>query len=420
MNEENYWVEKLKEPKAVIMTNEQIDELNGKITEKVPVVYDLSKYTNNLSKGELIKFINLYKLPTKTMYSEVGVTLDNSFYNKVKTNCNLESIKEDKAVSFGIIVRKTNLRTFPTGEGVYDSSSLREIDRFQESSAEPCTPVIILHTSSDGKWFFVQMYNYRAWVKVEDVAVGKDKETVIEYSKSENFLIVTGNHITSQFNPQDKNMSQIEFAMGTKIPMLENMPETIANQSTYGNYAVKLPYRNDKGQLEIRNALISKKEDVNIGFLTYTRENILKEAFKLLGDRYDWGNKYNGRDCSGFVISIYSTFGFMLPRNTNEQEKSAGIIYNFTSGDSLEKRNGVLDKVKPGAVIFMNGHEMLYLGKDSGVHYMIHDFTGYGVKGTSGYSFHPVYEVAVTSTLLPLSSGTPFIKGFTSVLQLEQ
>jgi hypothetical protein len=110
----------------------------------------------------------------------------------------------------------------------------------------------------------------------------------------------------------------------------------------------------------------------------------------------------------------------MLPRNTDEQEKSAGISYKFTVGDSLEKRNGVLDKVKPGAVIFMNGHEMLYLGMDNGVHYIIHDFTGYGIKGTSGYSFQPVYEVAITSTLMPLSSGIPYIKEFTSVLQLEQ
>jgi len=420
MNDESYWMEKLREPKSVIMNKDEIDKFNNEITEKVSVVYNLKNYKDSLSKAELFNYISLYKIPAKTMYSEAGATLENSFYSKLKINCNLEAIKEVNSVSFGIVVRKTNLRTFPTEEGVYDSSSLREIDRFQESSAEPCTPVVILFTSSDRKWFFLQMYNYRAWVKVEDVAISEDKKQVIDYYESNNFLVVTGNHIKSQFNPQDKTMSQIEFAMGTKIPLEDKVLGSVANQSTSGNYVVKLPYRNSQGQLEIKNALISHKEDVNAGFLPYTRENILRQAFKLLGDRYDWGNKYNGRDCSGFVISVYSTFGIMLPRNTNEQEKSAGISYKFTSQESIQNRNSELDKVKPGAVIFMNGHEMLYLGQVSGVHYILHDFTGYGVKGTSGFSFHPAYEVAVTSTLLPLSSGIPFIKGFTSVLQLEK
>jgi len=419
MNDKSYWIEKLKQPKAVIMTNNQINKFNNEIIERVPMVYNLRNYKNSLSKKELISFISSFNIPKKMMYNKAGITLTHYFYNELELNRNIQSIKKDNSVFFGLIVKKTNLRAFPTDESVYDSNSLRKIDRFQESSAEPCTPVIILHTSSDGKWFFIQMYNYRAWVKAEDVAVSKDKKTVIDYVSSKNFLIVTGNHIKSQLNPNDKSMPQIEFAMGTKIPMSDNVIQNGENKSVSGDYVVMLPYRNGKGQLEFRNALIADKEDVNIGFLPYTRENILIEAFKLLGDRYDWGNKYDGRDCSGFVISIYNTFGIMLPRNTYEQEKSAGIIYNFKSGDSIEKRNEVLDKVKPGAVIFMDGHEMLYLGMVAGVHYIIHDFTGYGVKNSSGYRFHSVYEVAVTSTLLPLSSGIPFIKKFTSVLQLE-
>jgi len=217
------------------------------------VVYNLLKYKENISKSELTSFISFFKLPTKQMYDSTGVSLNDIFYNKVKVNCNLPSIRENNNVSYGLVIRKTNLRTFPTDEGVYDSNNLREIDRFQESSAEPCEPVIILHTSSDKKWFFIQMYNYRAWIKVEDVALSKDKKTVIDYFQSKNFLMVTGNHIKSQFNPLDKTMSQIEFSMGTKIPILDNAPENVANQSTSGNYVVMLPCRNDKGKLEIKN-----------------------------------------------------------------------------------------------------------------------------------------------------------------------
>ena len=419
MNDENYWIGRLKDAKNIIMSKEQIEKFNLEITQKVPVVYDLHNYKESLTKNELAGYINFYNTPSKTMYGSNGNVLSESFYSTVKANCNISAIKENNPVSYALVVKKTNLRTFPTDEGVYDSDSLREIDRFQESSAEAGEPVVILHRSVDQKWFFVQMYNYRAWLKAEDVAVAKDKNEVTDFMDKKDFIIVTGNHVKTQFNPYNKGISQVELGMGTKLPLVVDSPEVINNQNTAGHYVVKLPWRNDKGDLEFKNSLISIKEDINIGYLPYTREDIIRQAFKLLGDRYDWGNKYLGRDCSGFVISVYNSFGIKLPRNTDEQEKGAGSIYKFSSGYSLEKRRGILDNAKAGAVIFMKGHEMMYLGKVDGVHYMIHDFIGYGEKNSSGYSFVPVYEVAVTSTELPLSSGQPFIKNFTSVLQLE-
>jgi len=419
MNDENYWIDKLKDPKTEIMTMEQIEKFNSEIIKKVPVIYDLHNYKDSVGKNELAGDINFYTIPQKAMYDSKGTAINDSFYNKVKANCNLSAIKENNAVSFGIVVRKTNLRTFPTDEGIYDSSTAREIDRFQESSAEPCEPVVILHSSLDKKWFFIQMYNYRAWIKSEDIAIAKDKKEFLDFIDNKSFLVVTGNHVRTQFNPYNKDISQVEFGMGTRVPLVENSPEYINNHSTAGNHVVKLPTRDDKGLLQFKNALLSMKEDVNIGFLPYTRENIIKEAFKQLGDRYDWGNKYSGRDCSGFIASVYNTFGIKLPRNSDEQEKGAGTIYKLSSGDSLEKRNAVLDKAKPGAVIFMKGHEMMYLGKVDGQHFIIHDFVGYGKKESTTYTFVPVYEVAVTSTEIPLSSGQSYIKGFTSVLQIE-
>jgi len=419
MNDENYWIDKLKESKSVIMTNDQIEKFNSEIIKKVSVVYDLHNYKDSVGKNELTGYVNFYAIPKKAMYDSKGAAINDNFYNKVKANCNLAAIKENSPIAFGVVVRKTNLRTFPTEEGVYDSSTAREIDRFQESSAEACEPVIILYSSLDKKWSFIQMYNYRAWVKSEDIAIAKDKKEFLDFLDIKSFLVVTGNHVRTQFNPYNKDISQVEFGMGTRVPLVENAPEYINNHSSAGNYTVKLPCRDDKGMLQFKNALLSMKEDVNIGFLPYTRENIIKEAFKQLGDRYDWGNKYSGRDCSGFIASVYNTFGIKLPRNTDEQEKGAGTTYKFSSGDSLEKRNVTLDKVKPGAVIFMKGHEMMYLGKVDGQHFMIHDFVGYGKKESTTYTFVPVYEVAVTSTEIQLSSGQPFIKNFTSVLQLE-
>ncbi len=62
---------------------------------------------------------------------------------------------------------------------------------------------------------------------------------------------------------------------------------------------------------------------------------------------------------------------------------------------------------------------MIYIGKEKGVPYMIHDFHGYGEKKEDKYEFVPVNEVMVTSSLLLTASGVPFIEKFTSVLEIE-
>jgi cell wall-associated NlpC family hydrolase len=205
--------------------------------------------------------------------------------------------------------------------------------------------------------------------------------------------------------------------MGDRIPVI--LGGELFNKYEKENYVIKLPVRTDEGRLQFKNALIAKSKDAVYGYLPYTRENIIKEAFKLQGDRYDWGNKYNGRDCSSFIANIYKTFGFLLPRNADEQEMSIGKQYKFLSTDTIETRNKILDNVKPGAAIFKPGHVMMYLGKADGVHYMIHDFTSYGKKQGNQYVSTPVFSVGVTSTTLTLSTGDPYIQTFTSALQME-
>lgn len=69
--------------------------------------------------------------------------------------------------------------------------------------------------------------------------------------------------------------------------------------------------------------------------------------------------------------------------------------------------------------MYSPGHVMMYLGKDEGVHYMIHDFTYYGQKQGEQYIRIPICAVAVTSTLLSTPSGIPYIEKFTSIIEFE-
>ncbi|PHO06811.1 glycoside hydrolase [Thermoanaerobacterium thermosaccharolyticum] len=414
-----YWIEKIPDADSLIMAQNDIMKFNQKIVEKCDSVYDLRSYGVGFTHDELLSLIKEYKMSEKEMYFRNGEVVKSDFYNYIADNLNISGIKEVNSVQYGITIRKTSIRSFPTDIAVYSKRGDIEFDRFQETLCQALEPVLVLHESKDKNWHFIQMYNYRGWAKSTDIAIAKNKEEVFDYLDTDDFIVVTGNHVRTQFNPYYSDVSEIQFDMGTTIPLEKDMPDSVANQSIYGNYVIKLPSRDDKGNLVFKDGLISIKEDVRRGYAPYTRANVLNQAFKLIGDRYGWGDSFNGRDCSSFIMYVYKTFGFRLPRNADEQEKCPGIVRKFADGLSLDERIKIFDLIKPGALIYMSGHAMMFVGIDSGVPYIIHDFTGYGVKIGDKYDFIPVNEVMVTSSLLPTSMGIPFIGRFSSAIQFE-
>lgn len=408
----DFWISKISDSYKVLMNQQQISDFNSKIVSNVKDMYDLGTYKDTISKNEIVEYINSYKLPDKTMYFSNGTAVDNSFYKTITDNLNISYIPDSNKIKYGICIKKTSVRSFPTNEGIYSSTSSKECDFFQESACQACDGVLLLSQSKDSKWYFVQTNNYRGWINASDIGVTSDKNQFLSYINSQNFLVVTADYIETQFDPYNEQVSDEKFFMGSKIPIItSDIPAVIDNQSTDANYVAKLPVRDQSGNLSFRLAIISRNQDIHIGFLPYTRENLLKQAFKLLGDRYDWGDKYVGRDCSGFILCLFKTFGFNLPRNTDVQEMIPGSKLLFNKKSSISDRNQTLDKVNPGAIIFMKNHVMLYLGKYNNTHYIIHDFGSYA-KATMN-------EVAVTPVTLNLSSGSTFLQQFTSVIEIK-
>lgn len=414
-----FWLDKVDDSEGIIMNGEQILELNDRNMRNVKSMCELREYPETIGGDELLGMIEGYRVPDVPRYDINGIEVSREKYEEFKRNRNLGEIRGVNVVRFGIAVKNTRVRSFPTDKGIYKTSEDKEFDRFQETECQAIEPVAVLHTSLDGEWFFIQMYNYNGWVRAEDIAIGKGRQEVFDYVEADAFLMVIGNRIKTQYNHYDSRISAKEFFMGTRIP-LENMQITeLGNQASTHNYVVKLPVRKLDGSLEFKNALISFFEEVSLGYLPYNRRNILRQAFRLLGDRYDWGNKNNGRDCSSYIMYVYKTMGILLPRNADEQEISEGIKYKFEGALSINEKNMLFKKADPGAAIFMDGHVMMYIGEDNGEHFMIHDFYRYGIMDNGTVIPINVNEVAVTSTLLLTSSGKKFIDTFTSLLQFE-
>jgi len=420
MNSASFWMNDIIDARDIILSIDEIKKFNTNLKLKITSLYDLDKEEDTISSKILIEHIQSYELSMKDMYDSNGELLPQVYFKKIISNANLEGIKDYTKIKYGMSIRKTSVRSFPVENEVFSSiehSKINNFDRFQETGCFPCEPLLILHQSSDKKWYFVNLYNYFGWVKTDDVALAHCKEQIFDYANNKDFLMVIGKEATLTINEKDSSPITIKCGMGTRLCCLN-----YAESNLIENYIVKFPSRSSHGKLFFKTGIISNNEDTIKGNLSYTRYNIINQALKFIGTPYDWGDKFSGKDCSSFILTIFKCFGFLLPRNADEQENSflnAANSIVFKKDDILNNRYSKMDKLKSGAVIFMQGHVMMYLGKYKGTHYMVHSFSGYGVKKGSVYEARSALLVAISTVDMTTASGVPFIQKFTSAVYYQ-
>lgn len=90
---------------------------------------------------------------------------------------------------------------------------------------------------------------------------------------------------------------------------------------------------------------------------TYEKGQTVAEfAQRFVGNPYVWGGTdlNRGADCSGFIGSIYRSFGYKIPRSSSEL-RSAGRKVSYS-------------QKQPGDIICYNGHVAMYIGNGKIVH----------------------------------------------------
>lgn len=411
MNKASFWTNIIHNADKVILNHEDIDNFNLRVKSKISSLQCLNVEEKKLSGETLIRYIDSYKIPSKDMYDSNGNLVSKNFYKDIINNTNIDAVKYENPIKYGISIKKISLRSFPTDVPVFSSinhSKLNNFDRFQETGCNPCEPLLVLHESRDKNWYFVKMYNYIGWTRADGVAISEDEKQILDYVSCKDFLIVTSKEAFLKVCDENSLIKTIKCGMGTKLCL-----------SNSNDFIVKYPFRNSNGHLVFKEAHVCNKEDFQKGYLPYTIYNIIIQAFKFLDSPYDWGEKFDSKDCSSFIMTIFKCFGFLLPRNADDQEKSfydESNVIIFNTEDTIKERYTKMDMLKPGTALFMKGHTMLYLGKYEGVHYMIHTFAGYSVKNNSSLESKMAMCTAVSPVDLITSSGVPFVEKFTSAV----
>lgn len=390
----------------VVLDDAAIEAQNAKLKQLDRSVHDVEALPRTLAATDVRAWVEkMSERPDQTLYDEHGRAVEASAIDALVANVNVAAIPATQQTRFGMVVRRSDLRTFPTRMRIFsEPDNGTDIDRFQEDALFPGTPVALVHESRDAEWWFVVSPLYAAWISKRDVAQGTADE-VFAYTHKEPHVVVTGAMARTVYTPERPEASELQLEMGQRLPLLTDWPadKPVNGQHPYTSHIIELPMRAEDGSLHFTPALLPRTADVAAAYLPLTRANLIRQSFKFLGERYGWGHSYNARDCSGFVSEVYRSFGVQLPRNTRDQGVSPALNrIAFTADDDHEKRLTVLRDLQVGDLIYIPGHVMMVIGQDGGGPYIIHDTTGITYRDREGAITRMHLNGVSVTPLLPL------------------
>ncbi|MCH5252396.1 MAG: SH3 domain-containing protein [Lachnospiraceae bacterium] len=369
MQTADYWIGKTVSPDKILMSGEDITKFNQKITEQLSTnpeagYYNLSTYGESIDGKLLSDMITRIDFQAKTYYlGEQPVTANQwkTYYN----NRNIEKIGNFNTISYGIICSRADVRELPTSDEIMSEHGEKGHDVLQNTALPVNEPVLVLLTNKDENWYYIIANEYAGWIKKETVGLCENKAEWEAARQMKDFLIVTGDRVQTEENiVETGKTANGEFTMGTKLALAEEKEckEVFGREEISHSYVVRIPVRTEDGKLDYQLSLIPKGRDVHEGYLEYTRANVLRQSFKMLGNQYGWGGINGYRDCSSMIRDVYLCFGVRLPRNSSAQAMIPGESRLDISKLSDEEKIQKLNSIEPGTILQMSGHVMIYLG----------------------------------------------------------
>lgn len=170
-------------------------------------LYELDSFENGISGEELRSWIEKAEFPSEGPYYTGDQEIPADYWEKVDENRNLDQIAEKPEAQWGICMERSSIRTFPMAEAVTGTPDDRYDDMLQETAILMNEPVVILHTSKDGEFYYVSLHNYRGWIAADAVGVCENYQEWKDVQEADDFLMVTGSRVFLSEDPYEPRVS---------------------------------------------------------------------------------------------------------------------------------------------------------------------------------------------------------------------
>lgn len=309
-----------------------------------------------------------------------------------------------------ITVRNADLREMPTHQTRFSEPTpdprANPFDYFQYSLLPLGTPVLIAHTSRDGRWHFVECPIAGGWVDADDLAL-VDEGFAAAYRNSRFAAIVKDNVHLGGANGITGPADGQSVSIGAILPL----PGGAADSNPVGLLA---PVRGGNGMAATTPVTVAPG-DAALRPLPLTPANVARVGNVMMGQRYGWGGMFGERDCSALTRDLFTPFGLWLPRNSVAQART-GAISSLEGMSAKEKEEAILRNGVPFlSLVGMRGHITLYVGKYRGRPAIFHNV--WGVRTIDGPDNNARFVIgrAVVTSITPgdelknLYRGTTFV-----------
>ncbi len=404
----SFWTDRAQDSDRIIMDSAEIARWNAETLKtrirmadgtSSYIINDLDRYRGGVERSILEPAFPAFNAghPWHTKAGPVSAAQWNCMFDSIKP----ESMSDLNPVRPAICVRRSFLRSVPSADFYTDDLSEWYCDCACLSGILMNEPLLVICETVKKDWFYVLTKYYAGWMPASDAAFcHNDKEfdaalalcsgpDAAGGNSGRSFVTVTADriHLSSDYfagcTLSEADDCCAELFMGTILKALPwdspGLNKAFTPREPFASYAVQVPFRSVDGLIEYRTAALPASLCVE-GSLPYTAKNVLLLAFQSIGRKYGWGGAFYSRDCSALSQEVYRCFGFCMPRDGSQQFCMPGRGMDLSGMDTAAKR-AVFDRLFPGAVVYLPGHIMLYLGKDSGHYYVLSALGSYYSEG---------------------------------------
>jgi hypothetical protein len=330
-----FWIARTPAADQVLMTPAAIQARNARLLQVDDSMHDLSALPATLDRARVAGWIeDLASPPSKPLWDETAKPVPKATLDAIVGNRAMGAIPASQPTRFGMAVQRTAMRAFPTELRVFNRQGETDIDRFQESALFPGDPA-----------------PYR---------------------------IVTGAKPHTVFTREEPRLSELQLDMGVRVPCWPIGRGQAGERpaSLCVAWILDLPVRGSDGRSASRPPCCRAMPTAP-GLPAADPANLIRQAFKFLGERYGWGHSYDGRDCSGFVSEVYRSMGVRVAAQHQRPVGQPGLrphpFRKPTTASSHAPRGA---RCRVGDLVYIPGHVMMVIGRIDGMPWVIHDTTG--------------------------------------------